>query len=136
MIIVPKNPNQLQKDILQAEKKRREDLKKINEPEGIIKSYLEDLKDQNFPKEDLLEIRWTKDRKGRKLYAICCRCGNIRMLKVERGLRCSYCSLFHSYETWNKLRIKVHAIARFSEGGLLKIEQNFSKQQKIDKEIY
>ena len=101
-----------------------------------VSSYLERCKLNEEAKTDMLDIRWWKGRDGRKRYAICCKCGNIRMIKADLGIRCHLCNTFHNYDTWNKLRIKVHALARFGGDKILRIEQSTNKSMRIDKEVF
>ena len=108
----------------------------VPKPQETIKSYLERCKENVEPKEGSLDIRWWKGKDRRKRYAICCSCGNIRLLKAQNGLRCHLCNSFHSWSEWNRLRVKVHALARFGSDLILKIEQDSSKSQILDKEIF
>lgn len=99
-------------------------------------NYLERCQQNNEPKTDMLDIRWWKGGDGIKRWCICCRCGNIRMIKAELGIRCHQCARFHSYETWNKLRVKVHALARFGGDKILKILQLTNKSMRLGKEVF
>ena len=101
-----------------------EELYEDNDP-GIKVSREDDKAKGLLPLEDQLEIRWFKaPNYSKKIYTVVCGpCGNNKLLKAERGIRCHNCGVFHSYTSYNTMKLKLHRMAYMGDSLVEKVEQ-------------
>lgn len=76
-----------------------------------------------WPYEDELEIRWSLKRNV-KVYTITCGpCGENRFLTWQNGIRCKNCYKFHAYTAFLKAQEKTHKLHRWNDGLIERIRQ-------------